>query len=59
MVHLTFKGLFQSPAEELPMEMEGVEKFFALKPEESVTLKGQSEVVLKVVFRSLFKHLSR
>ncbi|KAK2881023.1 hypothetical protein QQF64_008640 [Cirrhinus molitorella] len=32
-----------SPAEELPMEMEGVEKFFALKPEESVTLKGQSE----------------
>ncbi|XP_043115842.1 hypoxia inducible factor 1 subunit alpha, like isoform X1 [Puntigrus tetrazona] len=32
-----------SPAEELPMEMEGVEKFFALKPEESVTVKGQSE----------------
>ncbi len=59
MVYLTFKGLFQSLAEELPMELEGVEKFFALKPEESVTLKGQSEVVLKAVFRSLIKHLRR
>lgn len=53
MVSLTFKGLFQSPAEELPVEIEGVEKFFALKPEESITLKGQSEVVLKLVFRSV------
>uniref|UniRef100_A0A8C1SSM9 Hypoxia inducible factor 1 subunit alpha, like n=1 Tax=Cyprinus carpio TaxID=7962 RepID=A0A8C1SSM9_CYPCA len=35
-----------SPAEELPMETEGVEKFFALKPEESITLKGQSEVAM-------------
>ncbi|XP_051522127.1 hypoxia-inducible factor 1-alpha-like isoform X2 [Myxocyprinus asiaticus] len=32
-----------SPAEELPMEMDGVEKFFALKPEESITMKGQTE----------------
>ncbi|XP_051535908.1 hypoxia-inducible factor 1-alpha isoform X3 [Myxocyprinus asiaticus] len=32
-----------SPAEELPVEMDGVEKFFALKPAESVTLKGQTE----------------
>lgn len=55
MVYLTFNGLFQSPAEELPMEMDVVEKFFALKPEESVTMKGQSEVVLK----SLFRHLRR
>uniref|UniRef100_A0A671N8A9 Hypoxia-inducible factor 1-alpha-like n=1 Tax=Sinocyclocheilus anshuiensis TaxID=1608454 RepID=A0A671N8A9_9TELE len=38
-----------SPAEELPMEMEGVEKFFALKPEESVTLKGQSELDLDML----------
>ncbi|XP_067306712.1 hypoxia inducible factor 1 subunit alpha, like isoform X2 [Pseudorasbora parva] len=32
-----------STAEELPMEMEVIQKFFAIKPEESVTPKGQSE----------------
>jgi len=32
------------------MEMEVVQKLFTLKPEESVTLKGQSEVVLKMIF---------
>nr|UBK24442.1 hypoxia inducible factor-3 [Rhynchocypris lagowskii] len=34
-----------SPAEELPVEMEVVQKFFTLKPEESVTPKGQSEAM--------------
>ncbi|KAA0702034.1 Hypoxia-inducible factor 1-alpha [Triplophysa tibetana] len=32
-----------SPAEELPVERDGVERFFALKPEESITVKGLTE----------------
>ncbi|KAI7800836.1 hypoxia inducible factor 1 subunit alpha, like isoform X2 [Triplophysa rosa] len=32
-----------SLAEELPVEMDGVERFFALKPEESLTVKGVTE----------------
>lgn len=47
-----------SPAEELPMEMEGVEKFFALKPEESVTPKGQSEVVDELDLDMLAPYIS-
>uniref|UniRef100_A0A671NCA1 Hypoxia-inducible factor 1-alpha-like n=1 Tax=Sinocyclocheilus anshuiensis TaxID=1608454 RepID=A0A671NCA1_9TELE len=51
-LHRLLSPIFDRPTKSppaLPMEMEGVEKFFALKPEESVTLKGQSEVVLKVL----------
>ncbi|XP_067220797.1 hypoxia inducible factor 1 subunit alpha, like isoform X1 [Chanodichthys erythropterus] len=47
-----------SPAEELPMEMEGVEKFFALKPEESVTLKGQSEAMDEIDLDMLAPYIS-
>ncbi|XP_051717515.1 hypoxia inducible factor 1 subunit alpha, like isoform X3 [Ctenopharyngodon idella] len=47
-----------SPAEELPMEMEGVEKFFALKPEESVTLKGQSEAMDELDLDMLAPYIS-
>nr|AAQ94179.1 Hif3a [Danio rerio] len=47
-----------SPAEELPMEMEGVEKFFALKPEESLTPKGQSEAVDELDLDMLAPYIS-
>nr|AFU07571.1 hypoxia-inducible factor 3 alpha subunit [Hypophthalmichthys nobilis] len=47
-----------SPAEELPMEMEGVEKFFALKPEESVTPKGQSEAMDELDLDMLAPYIS-
>uniref|UniRef100_A0A8C2K226 Hypoxia inducible factor 1 subunit alpha, like n=1 Tax=Cyprinus carpio TaxID=7962 RepID=A0A8C2K226_CYPCA len=47
-----------SPAEELPMETEGVEKFFALKPEESITLKGQSEAMDELDLDMLAPYIS-
>ncbi|XP_058601165.1 hypoxia inducible factor 1 subunit alpha, like isoform X2 [Onychostoma macrolepis] len=47
-----------SPAEELPMEMDGVEKFFALKPEESVTIKGQSEAMDELDLDMLAPYIS-
>nr|WLF82684.1 hypoxia-inducible factor 3 alpha subunit [Tor putitora] len=47
-----------SPAEELPMEMEGVEKFFALKPEESLTMKGQSEAMDELDLDMLAPYIS-
>nr|AFU07575.1 hypoxia-inducible factor 3 alpha subunit [Hypophthalmichthys molitrix] len=47
-----------SPAEELPMEMEGVERFFALKPEESVTPKGQSEAMDELDLDMLAPYIS-
>ncbi|XP_052472748.1 hypoxia-inducible factor 1-alpha isoform X1 [Carassius gibelio] len=47
-----------SPAEEMPMEMEGVEKFFALKPEESITLKEQSEAIDELDLDMLAPYIS-
>nr|AAI55729.1 Hif1al protein [Danio rerio] len=40
------------------MEMEGVEKFFALKPEESLTPKGQSEAVDELDLDMLAPYIS-
>uniref|UniRef100_A0A8C1SR66 Hypoxia inducible factor 1 subunit alpha, like n=1 Tax=Cyprinus carpio TaxID=7962 RepID=A0A8C1SR66_CYPCA len=42
----------------LPMETEGVEKFFALKPEESITLKGQSEAMDELDLDMLAPYIS-
>uniref|UniRef100_A0A672SVF1 Hypoxia inducible factor 1 subunit alpha, like n=1 Tax=Sinocyclocheilus grahami TaxID=75366 RepID=A0A672SVF1_SINGR len=50
--------IFDSPTEELPMETEGVEKFFALKPEESITLKGQSEAMDELDLDMLAPYIS-
>ncbi|XP_077064475.1 hypoxia inducible factor 1 subunit alpha, like isoform X2 [Siphateles boraxobius] len=47
-----------TPAEELPVEMEVVEKFFTLKPEESVTLKGQSEAMDELDLDMLAPYIS-
>ncbi|XP_051963047.1 hypoxia-inducible factor 1-alpha-like isoform X2 [Xyrauchen texanus] len=47
-----------SPAEELPMEMDGVEKFFALKPEESITMKGQTENMDELDLEMLAPYIS-
>ncbi|KAG1951743.1 hypoxia inducible factor 1 subunit alpha, like [Pimephales promelas] len=47
-----------SPAEELPMEMEVVQKLFTLKPEESVTLKGQSEAMDELDLDMLAPYIS-
>ncbi|CAM4553566.1 unnamed protein product [Leuciscus chuanchicus] len=47
-----------SPAEELPVEMEVVQKFFTLKPEESVTLKGQSEAMDELDLDMLAPYIS-
>uniref|UniRef100_A0A8C1TT52 Hypoxia inducible factor 1 subunit alpha, like n=1 Tax=Cyprinus carpio TaxID=7962 RepID=A0A8C1TT52_CYPCA len=46
------------PAEELPVEIEGVEKFFTLKPEESVTLKGQTEATDELDLDMLAPYIS-
>ncbi|XP_055052588.1 hypoxia inducible factor 1 subunit alpha, like isoform X2 [Misgurnus anguillicaudatus] len=47
-----------SPDEELPMETDGVERFFAIKPEESVPVKGLTENIDELDLDMLAPYIS-